>query len=68
MRAEHVARHCRARHPWLPVARQGRPKLTPENRRADHQAQAQVEVVASTNRREQVAPCAGVVPDSGMAV
>ena len=61
-----MARHCRTRHPWLPVARQGRPKLTPENRYADHEAQALVEVVASTNGREQLAPCTGVLPNTSV--
>ena len=49
-----------------PVARQGRPKLTPENRHADHEAQALVEVVASTNGREQLAPCTGVLPNTSV--
>ena len=65
-RAKHMARHCRTRPMWLPVARQGRPKLTPENRHADHEAQALVEVVASTNGREQLAPCTGVLPNTSV--
>ena len=52
-----------------PVAARGSarsPKLTPENRYADHEAQALVEVVASTNGREQLAPCTGVLPNTSV--
>ena len=63
-----MARHCRTRHPWLPVARRGRPKLTPDNPHADHEAQAVLEVVASTDGREHLTPSTGVVPSTGVAL
>ena len=56
--ASNAARHCQRKHPWLPVARVGRPGR-PEHCHADCESQAPLKTMAAADGQFAV-PEAGV--------